>query len=102
MYLGKIKFGKILYHDNRIASSIFEVFSANDSCDKRAGMCKCEKVKESSFCYIGDGTSDLCIASKADVLFASKNLHTYCEKNNIKHSHFTSFQDIINVLKEGG
>ena len=57
--------------------------------------------KENSFCYIGDGTSDLCIASKADFLFASKNLHKFCKENNIKHSHFTSFRNIIDVLKEG-
>ena len=72
----------------------------NENCDKKAGMCKCQKVKENSFCYIGDGTSDLCIATKADLLFASKNLHQYCKKNNIKHSHFTSFRNIIDVLKE--
>ncbi len=72
----------------------------NDKCDKKAGMCKCQKVKEKSFCYIGDGTSDLCIASKADVLFASKNLHKYCKENNIKHSHFKSFRNIIDMLEE--
>lgn len=72
----------------------------NENCDKKAGMCKCAKVKENSFCYIGDGTSDLCIASKADFLFASKKLHQYCKKNNIKHVPFTSFRNIIEVLKE--
>lgn len=73
----------------------------NENCDKKAGMCKCQKVKESHFCYIGDGTSDLCIASKADFLFATKNLHKYCNENNIKHSHFSSFRNIIDVLEEG-
>ena len=72
----------------------------NENCDKKAGMCKCDKVKEKSFCYIGDGTSDLCIASKADLLFATKNLHKYCKDNKIKHSHFTSFRNIISILKE--
>ena len=71
----------------------------NEDCDKKAGMCKCKKVKENRFCYIGDGTSDLCIATKADLLFASKNLYEYCKENNIKHSHFTSFRNIIDVLK---
>ena len=70
----------------------------NEFCDKKAGMCKCEKVKEEKFCYIGDGTSDLCIAQKADFLFASKNLHKYCKENNINHSHFTSFRNIIELL----
>ena len=72
----------------------------NDNCEKKAGMCKCQKVKENSFCYIGDGTSDLCIATKADLLFASKNLHKYCKKNNINHIHFSSFRNIIDKLKE--
>ena len=73
----------------------------NENCDKKAGMCKCQKVQENRFCYIGDGTSDLCIASKADLLFASKNLHNYCKKNKINHVHFTSFRNIIDMLKEG-
>lgn len=72
----------------------------NENCDKKAGMCKCQKVKENKFCYIGDGTSDLCIARKADLLFASKNLHQYCKKNNINHIHFTSFRNIIDKLRE--
>lgn len=70
----------------------------NESCEKKAGMCKCQKVKENSFCYIGDGTSDLCIAQKATLLFASKNLCQYCTKNNIQHINFKSFCDILNVL----
>ena len=73
----------------------------NNNCDKKAGMCKCQKVKENNFCYIGDGTSDLCIASKANILFASKNLHKYCKEHNIKHLHFTSFCNIISILEEG-
>ena len=62
-------------------------------------MCKCEKVKEDKFCYIGDGTSDLCIARKADVLFATKKLDKYCKENSIKHYSFKSFDDIINILE---
>ncbi len=72
----------------------------NENCDKKAGMCKCEKVQEKRFCYIGDGTSDLCIASKADLLFASKNLHKYCEKKLIKHYNFESFSSIIKKLED--
>lgn len=70
----------------------------NVNCDKKAGMCKCQKVKEAKFCYIGDGTSDLCIATKADFLFATKNLHKYCKENYIKHSHFNSFRNIIELM----
>ena len=72
----------------------------NDKCDIGAGMCKCQKVEEKEFCYIGDGTSDLCIAQKANLLFATKNLKKYCCKNNIKYYPFNSFRDIIKKLEE--
>ena len=87
---------KLIFNDGKFN---IEFPYYNDSCDKKAGMCKCQKVKENNFCYIGEGTSDLCIASKADFLFASKKLHNYCKENNIQHSHFTSFRNIIDTLK---
>lgn len=89
---------KLIYNNGEFS---IEFPYYNENCDKLAGMCKCQKVKENHFCYIGDGTSDLCIATKADFLFASKNLHKFCNNNKIKHSHFTSFGDIIEILKEG-
>ena len=85
----------LIYENNRFK---IEFPYHNPNCDKKAGMCKCSKVKENKFCYIGDGTSDLCIASKADVLFATKNLHKYCEKNLINHQYFENFKDIIEKL----
>ncbi len=95
----------IPYYANRLIYNKDGTFSIefpyyNETCDKKAGMCKCQKVKERKFCYIGDGTSDLCIASKADFLFASKKLYEYCKENDIKCSQFTSFRNIIDVLKE--
>lgn len=70
-------------------------------CDVGAGMCKCSRVTEDKFCYIGDGTSDLCIAKKADILFATKKLNQYCNENAINHIPFKSFRNIIEVFKEG-
>ena len=74
----------------------------NTKCDKKAGMCKCDKIAEQKFCYIGDGTSDLCVAKKAKFLFATKSLCKYCVKNTIKHNKFETFQDIINILENEG
>ena len=88
---------KLIYNNGKFS---IEFPYYEETCDKKAGMCKCHKVKEDKFCYIGDGTSDLCIAAKASFLFASKNLHKYCEEHSIKHSYFTSFRNIIDVLKE--
>ena len=86
---------KLIYKNGKF---IIEFPYYNEDCDKKSGMCKCGKVKEKNFCYIGDGTSDLCIASKASVLFASKNLYTYCKENKIKHIKFKYFCDILNLL----
>ena len=73
----------------------------NTTCDVGAGMCKCKRIMEKDFCYIGDGTSDLCIAKKANILFATKNLHKFCNENAINHIPFKSFHNIIEILKEG-
>ncbi|MBR1681711.1 MtnX-like HAD-IB family phosphatase [bacterium] len=86
----------IIYENNRFK---IEFPYHNEKCDLGAGMCKCNKVKEKEFCYIGDGTSDLCIARKADLLFATKNLKKYCEKNLINHYPFKSFSNIIKILE---
>lgn len=88
---------KFIYNDGKFS---IEFPYYNENCSKKSGMCKCQKVKENKFCYIGDGTSDLCIASKAEFLFATKKLHKYCEENKIKHINFKSFCDILNLLNK--
>ncbi|MBR6162377.1 MtnX-like HAD-IB family phosphatase [bacterium] len=71
----------------------------NPSCDIGAGMCKCSKVREKDFIYIGDGVSDLCAAKKAKKLFASKSLLKYCEQKEIPCIPFENFRDIIEFIK---
>jgi len=44
--------------------------------------------------FIGDGISDSCIVNYADIIFAKKNLASYCWKNNITYFEFS--EDIIN------
>ena len=96
--LSNIKyFANHLVHKNNNKFAIeFPYFENN--CRKGSGMCKCLKVKDDGFFYIGDGVSDLCIAQKAETLFASKALLKYCETNNIKCSPFKNFRDIINCV----
>ena len=88
----------LVYKNNKFS---IEFPYYNHSCDVGAGMCKCSRVTENKFCYIGDGTSDLCIARKANLLFATKNLQKYCNENAINHIPFNSFRNIIEVLEEG-
>ena len=86
----------LIYENNKFS---IEFPYHNPKCDIGAGMCKCARVQEKEYCYIGDGTSDLCVAKKASVLFASKVLKTYCKENNVKCIPFENFSNIINVLK---
>ena len=90
-------FANHLKYENNKFSIDFPYF--NEDCVMGAGMCKCSHVKEKQFCYIGDGTSDLCVARKASALFASKNLATFCNKNDIKYIPFNSFCNIISFIQ---
>ncbi len=95
--LSEIKFyaNHLVYQNNKFKIE-FPYF--DDKCKKGAGMCKCGKIKEKDYIYIGDGVSDLCVAQKADTLFASKSLLKYCETNNMKCIPFKNFRDIINFV----
>lgn len=94
----KVYANHLVYKNNRFN---IEFPYHNTACDVGAGMCKCKRVLEDKFCYIGDGTSDLCIAKKADTLFATKKLDKYCKENAINHVPFESFHNIMEVLKRG-
>jgi 2-hydroxy-3-keto-5-methylthiopentenyl-1-phosphate phosphatase len=50
--------------------------------------------------FIGDGTSDSCIANYADIVFAKKSLASYCWKNNITYFEYTNFLDVMNKLNK--
>jgi len=68
------------------------------SCKIGAGMCKCSRISDDGYCYIGDGVTDFCVAKKAKVLFASKCLDKYCNDNGIRHVTFGDFGDILDYL----
>jgi len=90
----------LIYKNNKFA---IEFPNYDKKCAIGSGMCKCAKIApeyKDNFCYIGDGTSDLCIIKKAKYLFATKSLYKYCVKNNIKNIYFENFGDIIKTLKE--
>lgn len=88
----------LFYKDNKFSISFNNY---NPNCKILSGSCKCSKVKEKNFYYIGDGLSDMCIAQKAQKLFAKNNLKKYCEDNAIKHIPFSSFEDILDDLQKG-
>jgi 2,3-diketo-5-methylthio-1-phosphopentane phosphatase len=49
---------------------------------------------------IGDGTSDFCVASYADMVFAKRKLASYCWKHNITYFEYNNFNDIIHKIEK--
>lgn len=76
--------------------------NSNPNCLRSSGTCKCSKITRPDFYYIGDGVSDVCIAKKAQTLFAKHNLKKYCDKNKIDYVSFKSFKDILNYFADRG
>ncbi|WP_432406314.1 MtnX-like HAD-IB family phosphatase [Wukongibacter sp. M2B1] len=76
----------------------------SQNCNK-CGTCKTEiydKLKQNSdeVIYIGDGYSDMCVASKADTLFAKSHLAKYCNEKGIEYKKYNSFKDVIDYVKD--
>jgi 2,3-diketo-5-methylthio-1-phosphopentane phosphatase len=74
-------------------------------CKAGNGVCKCAVARELSspmgepVVLVGDGMSDACLASSADVVFAKSRLLDYCQEQHIAHVPFTTFADVLAVVK---
>lgn len=77
-------------------------------CGVQAGTCKCA-IARSDFrasprppttILIGDGTSDFCVSSRADFVFAKDRLLAHCQAQAIPHLPFDSFSDIERELAQ--
>lgn len=68
------------------------------------GVCKCQLLTRTPSdilkVVIGDGRSDFCWASGADLLFAKSKLLQHCLDNNIDHIPFDDFASISSVVEE--
>ena len=80
----------------------------NQSCE-RCGSCKGERIREYrqkhgdvTAVFIGDGYSDVCGATEADLVLAKKDLEQYCVINNIEHVRYDTFHDVSRLLTERG
>ncbi len=78
---------------------------ADPLCVVGSGVCKCAAVRSVDAgrglwtVLIGDGRSDFCFARKADYVFAKGELRRFCEAENIKHSPFETFSDVLSVVR---
>ena len=68
----------------------------------KSGVCKCDvsKAVGGKILLIGDGRSDICLASVASFVLAKrgKPLHLHCEENAIPHAVYNDFFDVLNYL----
>ena len=67
-------------------------------------MCKCDRVwrlRRGGYrvMFVGDGVSDECVVSQADIVLATSNLRAVCESKGIDHAPFDSFHDVLEVVK---
>jgi len=75
------------------------------ACVVGSGVCKCAVARRVDagrslpLVLIGDGRSDLCIARAADYVFARGTLRRFCEAENINHSPFETFGDVLSVVR---
>jgi 2,3-diketo-5-methylthio-1-phosphopentane phosphatase len=101
--LNDIKFfaNTLTVEDNKLN---IEFNFSNPECKNGSGVCKCSRTCGRQFDYIGDGQSDVCIAKKANTLFAKNdyNLQKYCEKQGIDYISFNSFKDILDYFSQKG
>jgi 2,3-diketo-5-methylthio-1-phosphopentane phosphatase len=75
-------------------------------CDVRAGTCKCavaqirgKKARRAgATLLIGDGLSDVCLASRADFVFAKNRLLEHCRAKAIPNLPFATFADVERQL----
>ena len=74
-----------------------------DGCTKW-GTCKCVAIwayRRAGYdiAYIGDGTSDFCPASKADMVFARSHLVEKCASEGVPYCEFDDFHKVLGQLK---
>jgi 2-hydroxy-3-keto-5-methylthiopentenyl-1-phosphate phosphatase len=74
---------------------------ARDDCRASAGHCKCATLAaapDGLHVLVGDGRSDFCAASAADLVIAKGALAMHCAKNQIPFEPFTDFARATVVL----
>lgn len=67
-----------------------------------SGTCKCRVTGNLSrplTLLVGDGRSDFCLASQADMVFAKNSLVGHCRENGIPHQVFDDFSEAVGLLE---
>ena len=72
----------------------------NPECRFKTGVCKCQQLAlhGGMSIFVGDGRSDFCAATKADLVFAKTSLAIFCEQQNILYIPYQNFTDVQREL----
>jgi len=67
-------------------------------------MCKCARIwrlrrKGYRVMFVGDGISDACAITQADIVMATSSLLGVCQERGIEHTPFESFHDVLEVVR---
>ena len=81
---------------------------AREDCRAASGTCKCAVARAGAAdgpgvrrtLLIGDGASDFCMATEADMVFAKDNLLAHCQTKNLPHAAFTNFTEARQLLSD--
>jgi 2-hydroxy-3-keto-5-methylthiopentenyl-1-phosphate phosphatase len=78
--------------------------NASESCSCKCASCKRNVIltnvsEEDIIVFVGDGYSDFCAAEHSDIVFAKGALAAYCNTNKIPHYPFSTFFDVLRLLK---
>jgi 2-hydroxy-3-keto-5-methylthiopentenyl-1-phosphate phosphatase len=69
-------------------------------CRSMSGVCKCQAAQtKRMLVLIGDGRSDFCLGSRADVVLAKGKLAAHCAGNNYPFKPINSFADALDWLQ---
>ncbi|MFN8361474.1 MAG: MtnX-like HAD-IB family phosphatase [Candidatus Kapaibacterium sp.] len=79
--------------------------AASENCRCFCASCKRNSMLSSAptdaiYVYIGDGRSDTCAASHADIIFAKGSLAAFCNERRIPHYTFHTFFDVVRIFKK--
>tara|TARA_Y100000588_G_C14130492_1_gene871365 strand:+ start:121 stop:798 length:678 start_codon:yes stop_codon:yes gene_type:complete len=67
-------------------------------------LCKCDRIWRlrrygHRVIFIGDGVSDQCAVSQADIVIATGSLRDICMNKNIDHIPFENFHDVLKTVR---
>jgi 2,3-diketo-5-methylthio-1-phosphopentane phosphatase len=77
----------------------------DSACAVGSGVCKCAVARSIdagrglATVLIGDGRSDLCLARRADFVFAKGSLRRFCEAEKILHVPFEQLGDVLTIVR---